>query len=492
EIDTLHLIFEAESGWAMRPEPDLLAAIREEPAGAVRWLEAREPEHFAPTAPYFERLDALLAELDLIDFFANGLRVASNELTPPFDEPSNLPAYVPAEPKKRSILFAHHCYYNFYYLAKALRRRGWDAATLSLDAPGADSSKYSHGEDILIYDQNPEHHRRLVSEFLSQNSHRFGMIHTYGIGVLSLFKENYDIGRYGLKIPWDMLEAKRRGILLGYSHCGCLDAVSQNAFRDWSPSMCANCVWESRSDVCSDHGNLSWGRKMTSIVDLFCTETDPPLDFKASPKAFRGPLTFAIDPEIWRTDLEIPDRFRRKRADGEIIVYHAMGNYDLRSRNGRNVKGTKSIVTAVEELRAEGVPIRLDFVKDVSSIDNRFIQTQADIIVDQLNYGRYGALAREGMILGKPVVGRVNKMDGADLPATQCIHDTPIVQADELRVKDVLRDLAQNPQKRQEIGIHSREHAIHWWSAERLAARFEQVHDHLREHGVPPAEEDVQ
>ena len=29
----------------------------------------------------------------------------------------------------RSVLFLHHSYYNFFYLAAALRRRGWDAVS---------------------------------------------------------------------------------------------------------------------------------------------------------------------------------------------------------------------------------------------------------------------------------------------------------------------------------------------------------------------------
>ena len=40
--------------------------------------------------------------------------------------------------------------------------------------------------------------------------------------------------------------------------------------------------------------------------------------------------------------------------------------------------------------------MRLEFVTDVPSKDVRFIQVQADVIVDQLNTGRYGAmLAKE-------------------------------------------------------------------------------------------------
>ena len=94
-------------------------------------------------------------------------------------------------------------------------------------------------------------------------------------------------------------------------------------------------------------------------------------------------------------------------------------------------------------------------------------------------------------MLGKPVVGRVNKFEQDGAPATACIQETPIVHADESTVVDVLRDLALNPSKRSEIGRASREHAIKWWSADRLAERFERVYDHIREHGRPPAEEEV-
>jgi glycosyltransferase involved in cell wall biosynthesis len=94
-------------------------------------------------------------------------------------------------------------------------------------------------------------------------------------------------------------------------------------------------------------------------------------------------------------------------------------------------------------------------------------------------------------MLGKPVVGRVDFSDGEGLPATRCILDTTIVHADENSIADVLRDLALDPSKRREIGAASREHAVHWWSAERLAGRFEYVYDHIRIHGRPPAEEDV-
>ena len=508
--DAVVILPDGVGGHVGHRSKELLAAIQNMPVAALAWAEARKPNvtfsneltgaadranEGVPT-DYFNRLEQILADIDRVDFLALATKVPDEygrfvTANAPFDEPNLLPSYVAAEPRRRSVLFSHHCYYNFYHLARALRARGWDAVSISTEAPDSPNRQFYHGEDETIYDPDPLAHKRQIQSFLAQNADRFGIIHSYGMGTLSLFVTNYDSGPRASGYPWDILEAKRRGVLIGYSHSGCLDGVSQSSFRTWSPSMCPNCVWEHRPDVCSDTRNLEWGRKLTMIVDLFCTETDPPLDFKRSARAFRAPLTFALDLEHWHPDLKIPAHYQRERRTDEILVFHAMGNYALRTHEGRNVKGTGAVIKAIEQLQSEGIKIRLDFVHNVPSRDIRYIQSQADIIVDQLHYGRYGALAREGMMLGKPVVGRINRTDGVGLPATRCILETPIVDADEMTVVDVLRDLALNPSKREAIGKASREHAVHWWSAERLAERFERVYDYLRAHGHPPPEEEV-
>lgn len=486
-------------GHAAHRSDELMAAITQMPFKALAWAETRGPANEAAVASgatldYFARLNHILADLDRLDFHAHGSDMRDEHgrvSNAPFNEPSLLPDFVPAQPRRRAVLFTHHAYYNFYYLARALRNRGWDALSISTESPSNPNRKYYHGDDLTIFDPDPDVQKNNIHTFLKDNADRFGIIHSYGIGVLSLFPSNHANSSHTSRYPWDTLEAKRRGTLIGYTHSGCHDGVSQSSFKTWSPSTCANCPWQNEPTICSDTLNLEWGRKLTSVVDLFCTETDPPLDFKGSKKSFRAPLTFAIDPGYWSNELEIPQEYVRPRKQGEVVVYHAMGNYELRSREGLNVKGTGAVVRAVQQLQGEGINIKLDFVKDIPSLDNRFIQAQADIIVDQLNYGRYGALAREGMMLGKPVVGRVNKMDGTSLPATRCILDSPIVNADETTITNVLRDLALNPAKRRAVGKDSREHAIQWWSGERLAERFERVYDHLREHGSPPSEDEI-
>ena len=38
---------------------------------------------------------------------------------------------------RRSVVFLHHAYYNFLYLAAALRKRGWDAICVNIDDPSS-------------------------------------------------------------------------------------------------------------------------------------------------------------------------------------------------------------------------------------------------------------------------------------------------------------------------------------------------------------------
>ncbi|WP_146191630.1 glycosyltransferase family 4 protein [Azospirillum humicireducens] len=399
------------------------------------------------------------------------------------DLPDQLP--LQAEPRRRSVLFLHHAYYNFFYLAQALRRRGWDAISVSQHDPDGPESMFFHGQDIHLYDPDPEEKRRKLVEFYFNQSVNYGMIHFHGMGCMSFFAENWFGGWNHYTFPGDLAELKRRGVKLGYTHCGCLDAVSQTSFRRWTGGMCDLCVHRDNALVCSDDSNLAWGRKIERWCDLICIETDPLIDMKLTAKTYREPLTFAVSAEMWRPDLDVPEQFLRPRRENEIIVYHGVGNFDRRTVNGRNYKGTHAIITAIEKLAAEGIPIRLDFVKNIPNIHNRFVMAQADIVIDQLMYGRTGATAREGLMLGKPVVAKVTVEEDSPQLESRCVREAPIVHADVDSITDVLRRLALSPELRRELGQQSREHAMAWWSDDACAARFETVYDRLMA-GQPP------
>ena len=74
-------------------------------------------------------------------------------------------------------------------------------------------------------------------------------------------------------------------------------------------------------------------------------------------------------------------------------IYHAVGNYDLRSdlANQVNIKTTHLIVPTVEKLKADGYPVELVFCTNIPNRDVRYYQLQSDIVIDMLTFGFFGA-----------------------------------------------------------------------------------------------------
>jgi hypothetical protein len=307
---------------------------------------------------------------------------------------------------------------------------------------------------------------------------------------MSMLPEYNDTRRTFDGLPVDFLRLRQRGIKIGYTVSGCLDGVAQSSVNKWS-GACERCVWQLHPDVCADAGNLAWGRKVHTMCDLVDTGGSPALDWKGRRETVcREPLTMALDPDLWRTDLEIPEKYRLQRSPGELIVYHSVGNYQLRANNSRNIKGTGAILAAIDRLRSEGFPVRLEFVTDVPSKDVRFIQLQADILVDQLNYGRYGAQACEGMMLGRPTICYLNKDEPSGVRKVDFVEQCPIVSATESSIYAVLKDLLLDEGKRRRLSEESRRFALKWHSADACAERYEAVYDRLMNELPPSRPED--
>jgi glycosyltransferase involved in cell wall biosynthesis len=304
------------------------------------------------------------------------------------------------------------------------------------------------------------------------------MVHFYGRGHMSFFPDLFDQHPFYDRIPSDFIRLKQQGVKIGYSVSGCLDGVAQASVHAWS-GACERCIWQDNPSVCSDTGNLAWGHKVQTFCDLVATEGFPGLDYQNTVKCHREPLTTALDQEFWRPDLEIPERLRLKRRPGELVVYHGVGNFSARTGKGRNLKGTGAVLAAIERLRAEGVDVRLEFVTDLPNADARFIQAQADIIVDQLNYGRYGATAREGMMLGKPTICFMSRDERPGVQRLMSIEECPLVSATEESTYEVLKRLLSDAEDRRRLGAAGRAFALKWHASDACAERFERVYDRL-------------
>jgi len=382
--------------------------------------------------------------------------------------------------KKRRVVFYRQSYYHFYYLAEALRNRGWDAIVVNLEPANGPNANYYHGEDINLYHEDPVIFHKNIDKFFKQAKSRFTLMHFAGDGFLSFYPEysNHEA-------PPDIVEWKNLNNKIAYTVSGCNSATSQSMVSKWSISnnglsVCDRCVWKSNTTVCNDKKSLDWGSKVHRYCDLIFAETLPALDFmKSGEKVVRDPTTMCLDEQFWAPDLVIPSDHRIEKEQDEILIYHAVGNYESRNSETKNIKGTPFVFEAIERLKSEGHKVKLIFFTNKPNNVVRFYQAQADIIVDQLNIGRYGATAREGMMLGKPVICYINKFEYDKEDRLQCLDECPLVSATEHTVYDELKKLIENPELRSAIGAQSREYALKWHSPRACAERYEMIYDQL-------------
>lgn len=404
-----------------------------------------------------------------------------DDYRPPFGDLVDLLAPEPGQ--TRSVIFIHHSYYHFYYLAQALRRRGWNAWSLSVEPPDSANQPYYHGEDLNIYHPDPPTQDVVLYQLFDAIRLHFGMVHTHADAFLSLFDMNKCFNNFRNGVPYDFMELKALGVKLGLSMSGCVTGQRASIFNQVSGGVCNTCVWQGNSQVCSEAAQYLSGRRIETLIDMYALEGDWPADFSRlnANKCFYDPLTYCIDDSLWTPNLPIPKRIEKfERDEGEILILHAVGGIKNRDGGGRNIKGTPAVLDAVERLQSEGYKVRLIFKTGVPSRDMRYYQIQADIVVDQLNYGRYGATARECMALGLPTITKIDPKQPHDLPPSPSLNECPLVNANEDTVYEVLKDLIDNPEKREEIGRKSREYAVKWHSSDACAERFEKVYDRVQ------------
>jgi glycosyltransferase involved in cell wall biosynthesis len=124
----------------------------------------------------------------------------------------------------------------------------------------------------------------------------------------------------------------------------------------------------------------------------------------------------------------------------ELVVAHAPTD--------RDVKGTAHVIEAVEALRQEGVPIRLDLIEGVTRTEVLERLRAAGIVVDQILMGWYGAFAVEAMALGRPVLSHVREEEPEDNPFGARL---PIVRTSAATLVDDLRALVLDREQRGQL-----------------------------------------
>ncbi|MDP9307242.1 MAG: glycosyltransferase [Actinomycetota bacterium] len=132
----------------------------------------------------------------------------------------------------------------------------------------------------------------------------------------------------------------------------------------------------------------------------------------------------------------------------EVVVVHAPTDVDI--------KGTRFVVDAVEQLRSDGLPIRLELVEGVMRDEVEGRIRAGHIVVDQLLLGWYGAVSVEAMALGRPVLCYVREDEPEDNPFGS---ELPIVRTTAESLAENLRRVALDADVRRRLGEEGRRFA---------------------------------
>lgn len=387
------------------------------------------------------------------------------------------PATDARPPLRGRVLFVGQCYYNHWYLSRELKKLGWRATVVNLD-DHPPNQMYYHGQDIQF-------DNRSFGGVFYQLVYYFSAIFRYDIFVFSN-AENLSFGRYVpviLRIfgrNSDVRFLKWLGKKIIYVNNGCRDGVSQTSFGKWGPvNVCSSCVWRGRPDVCSDARNLAWGKVRNRLADYQCLLGGNRVDFNDDMRVHEAPWAYSLDKNFWAPDLLIPANYHLSYPEGTVKLYHSVGNFESRSAASTNqtIKSTHIYLQVIERLQAAGCKVEMLFFHDVPNRKLRYYQAQADIFIDMLTYGWFGANVREALMLGKPAICylRPEWLESMEKEFPDYVAELPVISATPDNVFDILKNLIDNPEMRFDIGRRSREFALKWHASDIAAKEFDRV-----------------
>lgn len=187
--------------------------------------------------------------------------------------------------------------------------------------------------------------------------------------------------------------------------------------------------------------------------------------------------TFALNPDLLDT---VPDaiflpytRVDPRRVEPRFSKPHTGPVRVAHAPTNRKIKGTEAVLNAVRRL---GSKVELDLIEGVSNAETIRRLAQADVVIDQLRLGWYGALSVEAMALGKPVISRIDAGQAHRIPG-EMFAELPIIAAEQESLSDVLAHLvAGGFGPLHERGQHSRAFVERWHDPIAIAGWLSRVY----------------
>lgn len=372
--------------------------------------------------------------------------------------------------KNKSILFVGHCYYNHWYLSREMRKLGWRADVLDVDADGP-GRRFVHGQD---FDFNSKFR---VLDFLKQFFFFAQSIFRYKIFVFSGI-HYMKFGHLLPRIIWPVFGKgaeirllKRLGKKIIYVNNGCRDGVLQSTFSKWQPyNVCSICGDRDKPGICSDEQNKVWCEYRNEMMDYQLLLGGNRADYNLGSHSLEAPWAYSLDKYFWNPNILVPSNYQLPFTSSTFKLYHSVGNFEKRQKVGEmvTIKGTHTYLKVIEELKSEGKDIEMIFFNDVPNKVLRYYMAQADVVADMLTYGFFGANVREALMMGKPVICylRPEWMESMSKEIPEFVEEMPIISATPETVKATIEDLMINEEKRLEIGRKSRQFAEKWFASD--------------------------
>lgn len=374
--------------------------------------------------------------------------------------------------KSKSLLFMRPCYHSSYFLRDELRKLGWKA---DIFVPRNFPEQLLYSAQDVIWGPELSKGGKIKSYintiilffFFLRLTRGYQYLCYYGrADIFTFFEKQLNLDRWfgpGLNVCLSI--AKLMGKKIIYMPSGCHDEELKSNFAKYDKgNICGNCGSYDRcyENIHRRHFQLVRRYSSFNIAFGFYFSSEYPQ---------KHVKVHSFDLGLWSPDIEIPDKYQLPN-NGTVKILHSFVAKN-RTANSKNIKGSPYVFQAVERLQAEGYPVELIYKEKVPIADMRYVQAQADIVVEQLIYGLWGSTGAECMTLGKPVICYMNKDWKASFLKAFGYKDIPIVEADCETVYAQLKKLVMDADLRKNIGKASRQFALRHFNPEANAKALE-------------------
>lgn len=172
------------------------------------------------------------------------------------------------------------------------------------------------------------------------------------------------------------------------------------------------------------------------------------------------PSYLHIDTALWKAKEQYSTA---DGTNGEVVVVHAP--------NHRGLKGTEFLLRAVDELKAEGLRVKLMLLEGQPNERVREVMKEADILAEHFLFSMYALTGIEGMASGLPVLCNLeNEHYTRVFRRYAFLDECPVLSTDVESLRENLRRLVVDPALRERLGRAGRSFAEKYHSYE--AARF--------------------